>query len=767
MKYSNIVAHYGAKQCGISHSHKNENDQDHDVPLSYTVAASMAEVGLVHAWVQLGHDGLPQEAGCPLQVREIYDSWRSQEHGCYKEELEMVDKEIMEADMILVFGSSPSLTGETADKLGQISQREYGSLGHSLGLIIISQHQTDLDKFATIRINGPPDDTLRKLKESLDVDSMEPVEIKLNVTEACSEVADVGTSSADMQAEDATAFNAVKNSEKEVACLDSSHRAFVADALTHFTEIKNDDPRIYHGRMLSETCLEAPEEVNGSFEDKTHTLDYKIEKMINLVKLSKKTVFFMDALESDPVSCTLNKNLDGISKNKFLLLSHLKKKSLVDFVLQVGHDGVLQKSGFLPNQVVEIYDKTMFESEDIEKVEMVLDNTDLVILSGEDVDMEIVQLMVRKISDNSKRGLRYEDGGSLGFVVIGNSRTSCDFLASLKINSGVNNTIMMLVEKLSITEEETFGVGRDCVAAEHRNMLGAILRQIPSNASDQIHGKILAAKTLPNNDNDEEDDSLDMKISYLNILLTASKRTMILTEADTSQVFHSGAPYGAKCGMSDPDNTPYPLHYQLAALHNDDLLHVWVQHGHDGLPQRAGFSVDHVIEVYNSWFDLPEDPHNLELDKLRSEVDQCDLVIVLDTGHDIAGAGVTRQSVLTRMLDSDSDASNLGVVTISKNNRHQPEQSKCLLNIFAEANVVFGKLLKSLNIEQISSVPRNICCLHLASALVTLSFYTFFNFYTTYILDDENSIFFRFLMTARVKEQMRERCCSILRLEPA
>ena len=174
----NILAHYGAKQCGISHSHQGEDDLDHEVPVSYTVAASMAKVGLVHAWVQLGHDGLPQEAGCPLQVREIYGSWRSQEHGCYKEELETVDKEIQEADMILVFGSSPALTGETAEKLGQISQREFGNLGQSLGLVIISDHQTSLDKFATIRINGCPDDTMEKLKEALDVDSMEPVEIK-------------------------------------------------------------------------------------------------------------------------------------------------------------------------------------------------------------------------------------------------------------------------------------------------------------------------------------------------------------------------------------------------------------------------------------------------------------------------------------------------------------------------------------------------------------------------------------------------------------
>ena len=52
-----------------------------------------------------------------------------------------------------------------------------------------------------------------------------------------------------------------------------------------------------------------------------------------------------------------------------------------------------------------------------------------------------------------------------------------------------------------------------------------------------------------------------------------------------------------QCGMSDPDNSPTALHYQLAALHRAQLLHHWVQHGHDGLPQRAGVTVDNVVEV--------------------------------------------------------------------------------------------------------------------------------------------------------------------------
>ena len=294
-----ISAHYGAKQCEISHNHGDqEGDTSVQVPASYNIVSRMAGVGLVHAWVQLGHDGLPQEAGCPLQVREIYDSWRTQEHGCYKEELELVDTEIKTSDMILVFGYNPSLTGETAAQLSEVSQREFGNLGQSLGLIIVSEHPTHMDKFATIRINGNPDEALEKLKEALDLDSFSPIV----VTETQMDANIEGNTNV---TEETKQESGCKDEANDPACHDSSHRAFVADALTHFKQIEEDDPRIHHGRMLSETCLEAPDNNENKFEDKEHTLDYKIEKMINLVKLSRKTVFVMEALEADPVSCTL------------------------------------------------------------------------------------------------------------------------------------------------------------------------------------------------------------------------------------------------------------------------------------------------------------------------------------------------------------------------------------------------------------------------------------------------------------------------------
>ena len=242
---------------------------------------------------KLGHDGLPQEAGCPLHVREIYDSWRSEEHDCYKEELSAVDSEIARADLIIIFGRSLSLSGKTAQTLPNICSRNYEDLGRSLGLVIISDNNTNLDKFATIRVNHGPDLALENLLDLMDITSLPTRPPLITVSEAVAEVAVVGSSpEPEHTADSGGGDQAVADIEivpplpeelslPEQPCADSSHRAFIADALTHFKVIEPDDPRIFHGRMLSETCLEEPE----LDEDREHTRSYKLVKLIDLVKV--------------------------------------------------------------------------------------------------------------------------------------------------------------------------------------------------------------------------------------------------------------------------------------------------------------------------------------------------------------------------------------------------------------------------------------------------------------------------------------------------
>ena len=307
--------------------------------------------------------------------------------------------------------------------------------------------------------------------------------------------------------------------------------------------------------------------------------------------------------------------------------------------------------------------------------------------------------------------------------MVGTSRTSLDAEASLKINSKPSSTVSDLVTKLEIGELAVSRVGRACSGPEHRNLLLHMMRGTTTGEERLTsHGKMVRDLPGPFETTSSKEvvlyqedlSSLNYKLLLLNLLLRGSKRTMVLSEASQSQVFMAGASYGAKCGMSDPDNLPSSLHYQLVSLHHHGLLHVWAQHGHDGLPQRAGFSPEDVVEVYNSWFDLPENPHNVEIEKLKTEAAACDLVVVLEGGDCPAERGsLTRQTVINTVL---GNTNNLGLVIISRTPCQETKHS--VLNIYSEPGELLPRLVRSLDIVTIPSTPRNVCCLHRAQAMV-------------------------------------------------
>lgn len=120
------------------------------------------------------------------------------------------------------------------------------------------------------------------------------------------------------------------------------------------------------------------------------------------------------------------------------------------------------------------------------------------------------------------------------------------------------------------------------------------------------------------------------KTNILVNLLKASRRTAVLTDSSW-QSSVAGAMYGAKCGISDPENLPTRLHYALATLHHQGLVHAWIQNGHDGLPQKAGFRAEDVTEVYNMWFDQQETGVEFlqdELGKVDFEGEMVDLLLI-------------------------------------------------------------------------------------------------------------------------------------------
>ena len=54
----------------------------------------------------------------------------------------------------------------------------------------------------------------------------------------------------------------------------------------------------------------------------------------------------------------------------------------------------------------------------------------------------------------------------------------------------------------------------------------------------------------------------------------------------------------------------YSLFYDMISnpLHRDNgLVHGWIQQNHDGLPQKAGWPQEDIVEIHGSWYD-PSNP---------------------------------------------------------------------------------------------------------------------------------------------------------------
>ena len=65
----------------------------------------------------------------------------------------------------------------------------------------------------------------------------------------------------------------------------------MTDCLSGNPSIPSGDPRLPHGRLLANTCLETPKDGR----DREAMLDYKVRRLADLMRLSKKTMLYIDA----------------------------------------------------------------------------------------------------------------------------------------------------------------------------------------------------------------------------------------------------------------------------------------------------------------------------------------------------------------------------------------------------------------------------------------------------------------------------------------
>ena len=138
--------------------------------------ARLGQVGLIHGWVQQNHDGLPQKAGFPQEkINEVHGSWFDPSNpvvkysGSLKEaEAEWMERETVEADLVLVLGTS--LGGLYADQVAT-ECAERAANGRSLGAVIINLQQTEQDGKMSVNSFGRSDDVLRLLLPELGIEA--------------------------------------------------------------------------------------------------------------------------------------------------------------------------------------------------------------------------------------------------------------------------------------------------------------------------------------------------------------------------------------------------------------------------------------------------------------------------------------------------------------------------------------------------------------------------------------------------------------------
>ena len=473
---------------------ENEKAEGNDIeylPHSYRMISKLAEQNLLQSWVQTGHDGLPQLANFAGDILEIYDSWRDMESGAYTDIIDKADKTVEKADLVVVLANCSAIKSVAARKLCKMAIHDYDNLGRSLGVVMISQDTTMMDDNLALKINSSCDSVFSRLLTSfgiqLDPDGQETVLLEeeniLNLsprTRKRSSASDNwGCSSPVMTAD---------------ICDLNSHRDSIIDRLHRLQHIADDDPNIKDGRLFAEAD---DADDKPKIKDREKMAEAKINMIFTLLQISKRSIIFMEAENGSLEDhCSLEECIfshptqENQMRADFLKL--MKNQNLIDFVVQIGHDGLPQKAGFDENQILEIYSdysENDFFRQELESLSNACQKADFMLILVDNTLNSTACKLMENIAERSKSGLRFDDGGSLGFGLVGTMLTGeQDSLASVRIEAPATEFIRNF---LALVDEEEFGhFERKCSVLEHRNFFRYILCQ-PSITDDVgVHGNL-------------------------------------------------------------------------------------------------------------------------------------------------------------------------------------------------------------------------------------------------------------------------------------
>ena len=199
---------------------------------------------------------------------------------------------------------------------------------------------------------------------------------------------------------------------------------------------------------------------------------------------------------------------------------------------------------------------------------------------------------------------------------------------------------------------------------------------------------------------EDSPEALSEKVGRLVELLEVSERTVLYTGAgiSTAAGISQAARSGRKIsGGKKKEARPTVAHRALVALRERGLLHTWLQQNHDGLPQKAGWPQEDIVEIHGSWFD-PSNPvvkydGDLREDlyqRMRRAEEEADLVIVIGTSL----SGLTSDQVAASCARRSLEGTSLGTVII--NLQQTSSDLTASLRIFCPADRVLEAVLARL-----------------------------------------------------------------------
>ena len=479
----------------------NDDTHKHDIRSCYHYLAKLSHSEYVTSWINMGRDEMIKQSGFSGQIFEIEDSKNAEDIAKVMEEI--IDK-FSHADLAIIFGCGRDISSRIADHIFQRSCQPYQDIGGALGTVLISTTETIWDELLSLKMNHSPSELLPKVISQLE---------GADVSRKSSHETKISSNSSSRKNSNSIQESMSKKSSL-ASCSVDSHRDSVSNQLHRYPWIDPTDKKIKDGRLFAESDTEF-QILSASNPDRdcSKVLTVKAKTIISLLKISKETVIFLDSVPSVLKDNRINEDcifnhLNKSGQLKLQLLRTMNSWKLFHILIQVGHDGIPQKAGVIENQTFEMYPDwncNEFFKPNLDKIETFIEKADLVLFISDNLNQ--FQASLKLLSEKTKFGLRFQDGGSLGFVLVSPGPTEIDPLCTVRVNCEKQRFMKYLLSAMNNLETlEDFE--RKCSASEHRSYFRFLLQadqQQKEQDEEELEQEEQDEEELEQEEQDEEE----------------------------------------------------------------------------------------------------------------------------------------------------------------------------------------------------------------------------------------------------------------------